>query len=90
MQRRVTLSLVAATVLGAWAVCAWVYHANGGGSYSRFFVVLPIVAGLITIGAAAALVRAWRTDGRALVPVLVSGLADASILIVALAIYARD
>jgi len=89
VQRRVSLFVVAATLLGAWIVCWWVYHANGGGTYGWFYVVAPLVAGLLTLGAAGAIVRSWRTDGRALVPVLVSVLADASILLLALALYAR-
>jgi len=83
------LAVTTAAVVGAWVVCAWVYHANGGGSYGWFYVVLPIVAGLLTIGSAAVTVRAWGNDGGALVPALVSAVATASILALALAIYSR-
>jgi len=84
------LAVTTAAVLGAWVVCAWVYHANGGGSYGWFYVVLPIVAGLLTVGSAAMTVRAWRNDGGALAPGMVSVVTTAAILVLALAIYARD
>jgi L-asparagine transporter-like permease len=89
MPRRLNLAAIAATVVGAWILCWWVYHANGGGTYGWFYVVAPVVAGLLSIGAAGAIIRAWRTDGRALVPVVVSIVAVASILLLALALYAR-
>ena len=89
MHRRVTLAVIGAAVLGAWATCAWVYHANGGGHYGLFFPLLLIAAGLLTIGSAALIVRAWRSEGGALVPELVSVVAGASTLVLALAIYAH-
>jgi hypothetical protein len=87
LHRKVTLATIAVVVLGAWALCAWVYHADGTGPYAHGFVLFPIVAGLLTIGSAAVTARAWRNEGGALVPGLVSAVAVASTLVVAFAIY---
>jgi hypothetical protein len=87
--RRLNLAVTGATLVGAWIVCWWVYHANGGGSYGWFYVVAPVVAGLLTVGAAGMILRAWQTEGGALGPILAAALANASILLLALAIYSR-
>jgi hypothetical protein len=89
MNRKMTLTAIAAAVIGAWALCAWVYHANHGGDYDWFYVVVPIAAGLLTIGSAAAIVGAWRRESGVLVAGLVSGATVALTLLLALALYAH-
>ncbi|MDX6482164.1 MAG: hypothetical protein QOG85_2674 [Gaiellaceae bacterium] len=89
MSRRATLTVFAAAVVGAWILCWWVYHANGGGSYGWFYVVVPIAVGLLTIGSAGAIVSAWRRNGGTLLAGLLSGITVAGTLLLALALYAR-
>ena len=89
--RRVTLGVCFALVAGSWAVCWWVYHANGGGTYDAgFFGSLIVVAGLSTLASAAFVVRSWRGGGRLFSPVSLSLIATFVVLVLALAIYARD
>jgi len=89
--RRVTLSVCLAIVGGSWAICWWVYHANGGGTYNAgFYVSLIVVAALSTAASLALIVRAWRGSGRLLGPVAFSLLAAVAVLLLAVAIYVRD
>lgn len=89
--QRVTLAVCLAIVAGSWAVCGWVYHANGGGSYNAgFFAVLIGVAALSTLAAVTLIARSWRGSGRLLGPVTISLIAALAVLLLALAIYARD
>lgn len=85
------LVLSAGLVLGAWAICAWDYSSNGGGGYNAgFFGLLIMVTALLTLGAAVTVVRAWAAvEVKVLVPALLSILAAASVLFLALAINQR-
>lgn len=84
------LVLSAGLVLGAWAICAWDYSSNGGGYNAGFFGLLIMVTALLTLGAAVTVVRAWAAvEVKVLVPALLSILAAASVLFLALAINLR-
>ena len=90
MWRRLTLAGCAAIVLGAWAICARTYAVDGAGGYNGgLFAVLIFVAVFFTLGSALTVVGAWRTDLPVLAPALFSGLAGASILLLAVAINSR-
>ena len=89
--QRVTLGVCMAIVAGSWAVCWWVYHANGGGTYNAgFFLSLIALATLSTAASVALIVRSWRGSGRLLLPVTLSLVTVLEVLVLALAIYARD
>ena len=89
--RRVILVVSAGLVLGALAICVWDYSINGGGGYNvDFFGLLIMVTALLTLGAAVTVVRAWAAaEVKVLAPALLSILAAASILFLALAINLR-
>lgn len=84
------LAVLAAIVLGSWVTCGAVYATNGGGGYNGgVFATLIFVAVAFTLGAAIALVGAWRAELRVIVPAVVSLLAAVSILVLAVAINSR-
>ena len=90
MWRRLPLGVSAAIVLGSWAICARTYAVEGGGAYNgALFVLLILVAASFTLGSAITVVGAWRTEVKPLAATLVSVLAAASILLLAVAINSR-
>ena len=90
MWRRLTLAVCAVIVLGSWAICARTYAVDGGGGYNGgLFALFIFVAASFTLGSAMSVMGAWRTDVRPLAATLVSVLAAASILLLAVAINSR-
>jgi hypothetical protein len=90
MWRRLTLAVCAVIVLGSWAICARTFAVDGSGAYNGvLFALLIFVAASFTLGSAITVVGAWRTEVRLVAPTLVSVLAAASILLLAVAINSR-
>jgi hypothetical protein len=97
MPRKVMLVVLAAIVLGAWAICGTVYATNGGGAYNGgVFATLIFVAAFFTLAAAVTLVGAWSAGSgaslaelRVVAATVVSLLAGVSTLVLAVAINSR-